>query len=82
MRPSGEDEDEDDDDDDGDDDDDDDDDARPEATDARIVRIAPRATTSDDHDLTVSAATRARVASRRVASRRVASTDARAPRVR
>ena len=80
MRPSGEDEDEDDDED--DDDDDDDDDARPEATDARIVRIAPRATTSDDHDLTDSAATRARVASRRVASRRVASTDARAPRVR
>ena len=75
MRPSGEDEDEDDDED--DDDDDDDDDARPEATDARIVRIAPRATTSDDHDLTDSAATRARVASRRVAS-----TDARAPRVR
>ena len=80
MRPSGEDEDEDDDED--DDDDDDDEDARPEATDARIVRIAPRATTSDDHDLTDSAATRARVASRRVASRRVASTDARAPRVR
>ena len=80
MRPSGEDEDEDDDED--DDDDDDDDDARPEATDARIVRIAPRATTSDDHDLTDSAATRARVASRRVASRRVSSTDARAPRVR
>ena len=79
MRPSGEDEDEDDDDDD-DDDDDEDEDARPEATDARIVRIAPRATTSDD--LTDSAATRARVASRRVASRRVASTDARAPRVR
>ena len=42
MRPSGEDEDED------DDDDDDDEDARPEATDALIVRIAPRATTSDD----------------------------------
>ena len=80
MRPSGEDEDEDEDED--DDDDDDDEDARPEATDARIVRIAPRATTSDDHDLTDSAATRARVASRRVASRRVASTDARAPRVR
>ena len=78
MRPSGEDEDEDEDED--DDDDDDDEDARPEATDARIVRIAPRATTSDD--LTDSAATRARVASRRVASRRVASTDARAPRVR
>ena len=53
MRPSGEDEDEDEDEDDDDDDDDDDDeDARPEATDARIVRIAPRATTSDDHDLT------------------------------
>ena len=81
MRPSGEDEDEDDDDDD-DEDEDEDEDARPEATDARIVRIAPRATTSDDHDLTDSAATRARVASRRVASRRVASTDARAPRVR
>ena len=80
MRPSGEDKDDDDDED--DDDDDDDEDARPEATDARIVRIAPRATTSDDHDLTDSAATRARVASRRVASRRVASTDARAPRVR
>ena len=80
MRPSGEDEDEDEDED--DDDDDDDEDARPEATDARIVRIAPRATTSDDHDLTDSAATRARVASRRVASRRVSSTDARAPRVR
>ena len=74
MRPSGEDEDEDDDD---DDDDDDDEDARPEATDALIVRIAPRTTTSDD--LTDSAATRA---SRRVASRRVSSTDARAPRVR
>ena len=64
MRPSGE----DDDDDDEDEDEDDDEDARPEAIDARIVRIAPRATTSDD--LTDSAATRARVASRRVASRR------------
>ena len=52
MRPSGEDEDEDEDEDDDDDDEDEDEDARPEATDARIVRIAPRATTSDDHDLT------------------------------
>ena len=78
MRPSGEDEDEDEDED--DDDDDDDEDARPEATDARIVRIAPRATTSDDHDLTDRLGRHSRA--RRVASRRVASTDARAPRVR
>jgi len=51
VRPSGEDEDEDEDDE-YDDEDEDDEDARPEATDALIVRIAPRATTSDDHDLT------------------------------
>ena len=70
MRPNGEDEDE-------EEDDDDDDDARPEATDALTVRIAPRATMNDD--LTE---TRPPLARARVASRRVASTDARAPRVR